>query len=71
MIKPVYTSLNSYYLIALFIAIIILFYKHFYQDKQWDKDPMLSVIKEVEMTDIKKGGTKYSKVKKYIKSKSY
>lgn len=67
MIKPTYDNLHVYYLLALVIAILILFYKHFFLPINPEEDSMLSPMTQTSQSDIKKGGGKFTKSKKKYK----
>ena len=66
MLRAVANNLTSHYLAAFILAIVILFFKHFYQDENVADDPMLTLglapttkahigsLPEIEMT--KRGG---------------
>ena len=69
MLGAVAKNLNNYFIVAFIIAIIILFFKHYYEDVNIDDDPMLTLglapttkahiesFPEIEMTN-KRGGTR-------------
>lgn len=63
-ISPIYSNLGTYYLIAFFIAVAILAYKHFYDYKSISQDPHLSEGLDKVNVNMK-GGYK----KKYNKKK--
>lgn len=63
-ISPIYSNLGTYYLIAFFIAIAILAFKHFYDYKSIAQDPHVSEGLEKPNVNMK-GGFK----KKYNKKK--
>ena len=63
-ISPIYSNLGTYYLIAFFIAVSILAYKHFYDYKSISQDPHLSEGLDKVNVNMK-GGYK----KKYNKKK--
>ena len=71
MLPAVANNLNSYYIVGLILAIIILFFKHYYEDVNIEDDPMLTLglvptkkahigngnFPEIEMINKRGGGS--------------